>query len=342
MNNHNYAIPLSMKRALSLAILLTVAVSTNANAFFFFFLPGSVTSKIGDALTGSEGENCVSATAKVGDTLTSNSSNTAIIKSLSGTSSRCPDSIHPIRALLQFNYSFSSKAGIDLPEGFKPKELTPTEMFNGVLLNAQENSKRVGVFVSAQPRKQDGDGGVLAKNLATQLLTLVEDGKTSNEEELTINGLQAYRFRMVGKSKGMFGRSFTYVVTVLVGNDEFVQVNATCLTGDFEKYKGMLDHFAYDIKGLNVVQPLSTISMPVNQPTPALPTALPVPVRVAQPAPAVASPTPAPVTTPPLNVLPTQSEVATSKLRALNALYKDGVINEKDFETKKQEILESM
>ena len=338
--NQNCTYPLNIKRTISLAILLLAAASTNANAFFFFFLPGSVTSKIGDALTGSEGENCVSATAKVGDTLTSNSSNTAIIKSLSGASSRCPDSNRPIRALLQFNYSFSSKAGIELPEGFKPKELTPTEMFNGVLLNAQENSKRVGVFVSAQPRKQDGDGGGLAKNIATALIAAVENGKTSDEEEITINGLHAYRFRMVGKSKGMFGRSFTYVVTVLVGNDEFVQINANCLTGDFEKYKDMLDHFAYDIKGLNVAQSLSTTSMPVTQATPALPAALPTPVLVAQSAPEVASSTP--VATPPSNTLPTQSEVATSKLRALNALYKDGVINEKDFETKKQEILKSM
>lgn len=42
------------------------------------------------------------------------------------------------------------------------------------------------------------------------------------------------------------------------------------------------------------------------------------------------------------NTLPPQSESADSKLRALNALYKEGVINKKDFEAKKQEILKSM
>jgi hypothetical protein len=40
--------------------------------------------------------------------------------------------------------------------------------------------------------------------------------------------------------------------------------------------------------------------------------------------------------------LPTQSESATTRLKALNALYKDGVINQQDYETKKQEILKSM
>lgn len=40
--------------------------------------------------------------------------------------------------------------------------------------------------------------------------------------------------------------------------------------------------------------------------------------------------------------LPIPSESAASKLRVLNELYKEGVINQKDFETKKQEILKSM
>lgn len=357
--NHSCAYPVNIKRAISFAILLLATASTSANAFFFFFLPGSATSKISDAITGSEGDNCVSATAKVGDTITSINGNTAVIKSLSGTSSRCQDTKLPIRALLQFNYSFSSKAGIDLPEGFKPNELSPTELFNGVLLNAQDASKRIGVFISAQPRK--GDGDVLAKNIATKLLSAVDDGKTSNDEDITINGMHAYRFRMVGKNKGVFGRSFTYVVTVLVGNDEFVQVNANCLTSDFEKYKDMLDHFAYDVKGLNVaqqllsqdvVQPSASIPVPIQSSTseikvdvrvgqnPKLSTTS-MPVKTTPASPTEASPASAPVVSP-SNTLPAQSESAASRLRALKALYKDGVINQKDFEAKKQEILKSM
>ncbi len=46
--------------------------------------------------------------------------------------------------------------------------------------------------------------------------------------------------------------------------------------------------------------------------------------------------------TPPSNTLPAQSISAADKLRDLKALYKDGVIDKKDFETKKQEILKSM
>ena len=46
--------------------------------------------------------------------------------------------------------------------------------------------------------------------------------------------------------------------------------------------------------------------------------------------------------TPPSNTLPTQNISAADKLRDLKALYKDGVIDKKDFDTKKQEILKSM
>jgi uncharacterized protein YceK len=43
-----------------------------------------------------------------------------------------------------------------------------------------------------------------------------------------------------------------------------------------------------------------------------------------------------------LNTLPVQGKSDADRLRDLNTLYKDGVINQKDFDAKKQEILKSM
>lgn len=302
--------------------LLLALVSFDANAWFFFFIPGSVTSKIGDALTGSEGDSCVAATAKVGDTISSVSGNTAVIKSLSGTSSRCQIPELPIRALLQFNYSFSSKAGIELPDGFKPKELNGTQLFNGLLLSAQDSSKSIGVSVAAQPLKAGSDGGVLAKNLATRMLASIDDGVVSNEERLTVNGLPGYRFRAVGKNKGMFGRSFTYVVTVLVSKDELVQINANCLTSDFEKNKDLLERFAFDIKGLNEG---NQAAGKAETPSTLDPSA------VQTQAVGAASGTP-------------QSVGASipQKLRDLNQLFKDGIINSTEYESKKGELLKAL
>lgn len=48
------------------------------------------------------------------------------------------------------------------------------------------------------------------------------------------------------------------------------------------------------------------------------------------------------VSTPSTHKLPAQSETAVGKLKALHELYKEGVINQDDFENKKQEILRTM
>ena len=231
--------------------LALACISFNANAFFFIFIPGSVVRKITDSLTGSEGDNCVSDHAKVGDILTSPTGNTAVIKSLSGTSSICKSDAHPIRALLEFRYSFSPKAGIELPDSFEAKPITPVQTFNGLLLSAHDSSRSIGVTVTSQPHKPGSDGGTLARNVANRMVGVLKDGATSNAEELTVGGLHAYRFRVVGSGKGIFAQSHTYVVTVLVGKDELVQVDAYCPTSDFEKYQAQLEHFAFDVKGLD-------------------------------------------------------------------------------------------
>jgi len=82
------------------AVHLLLLGSTDANAFFFFFLPGGVTGKIADAVTGAEGDNCVGAIAKVGDAININGVMMRV-KSLSGTSGRCANPVFPIRALLE-------------------------------------------------------------------------------------------------------------------------------------------------------------------------------------------------------------------------------------------------
>lgn len=89
-----------MKQFLSIAIVLSALFSTSAHAWFFFFLPGSVTGAVSDAVTGSEGENCVGPNAKVGDNIRLPNGDIKSIKSLSGTSVRCTNPTLPIRALL--------------------------------------------------------------------------------------------------------------------------------------------------------------------------------------------------------------------------------------------------
>lgn len=68
---------------------------------FFFYIPGSFIQAAGDSLSGAEGNHCVFAGAKVGDSIIlPNSGAPWTVVSVSGTSSRCTDPSHPIRAKL--------------------------------------------------------------------------------------------------------------------------------------------------------------------------------------------------------------------------------------------------
>ena len=247
---------------LVLASILACA-PTSANAFFFFFyIPGSVIGKIGDAITRSEGEHCVAATAKVGDVLKRPNGNTATIKSLSGTSSRCRNPELPIRALLVFDYSFSSKAGMDIPDGFEQKPLTDIQRFNGNLLHAVNSRGKMSFFVSSNKRDASTDSAGVAQAIATRMMNTLEEAKTANEEELTVNGLRALRFEVVGKTKVLFHPRFTYVVTLLEAPQELLVVNAWTPTDEYDKNKETLRQLIYRVSGMNSTEDTPAIAPP--------------------------------------------------------------------------------
>ncbi|MEI7430577.1 MAG: hypothetical protein WCL27_08980 [Betaproteobacteria bacterium] len=128
-----------MKKYLVPIFLALTVFSANANAWFFFVLPGSVTSKISDAITGSEGENCVSDRATVGDRISVNGK-FMVVKSLSGTSSRCTNVDYPIRALLEPSSDpvpqSNTQAKIDLPDGWESRPPSDVAKNNGTIMRA--------------------------------------------------------------------------------------------------------------------------------------------------------------------------------------------------------------
>lgn len=68
---------------------------------FFFFIPGGLINAAADGLSGSVGQNCVTASAKVGDpVILPNDGATWHVQKLEGTSYRCTNPALPIRALL--------------------------------------------------------------------------------------------------------------------------------------------------------------------------------------------------------------------------------------------------
>jgi hypothetical protein len=77
------------------------AVCANLSGCFFIFIPGSLLRKVGDSISGAEGEHCVSRSVKVGDRVTFGDK-VGTVQSLSGPSGQCQDTTIPIRAAVAF------------------------------------------------------------------------------------------------------------------------------------------------------------------------------------------------------------------------------------------------
>jgi hypothetical protein len=67
---------------------------------WFVFIPGSVIAAAGDALTGAKGQHCIGPNTKVGDLIMLPNGSKWRVESTSGTSTRCTNPEHPIRAEL--------------------------------------------------------------------------------------------------------------------------------------------------------------------------------------------------------------------------------------------------
>ena len=97
MRRREFLMAVQMRRA---AIVLAAATCTQLGGCFFIFIPGSLIQKVSDGITGADGEHCVSRAATVGSTINLPDGRTGVVKSLSGTSTRCTHPDMPIRAAL--------------------------------------------------------------------------------------------------------------------------------------------------------------------------------------------------------------------------------------------------
>lgn len=307
-----------MKKIVAVMIFLSAFVSTSANAWFFFFLPGSVTGAISDAVTGSEGSNCVGPNAKVGDNIRFPNGSLMVIKSLSGTSSRCTQPEFPIRALLEPSSSpaptaapaFTSKAGIDLPDGWAPVELNDKVKAKGYFFQAANRTIDAGLLMSAAKREGITDMLEFAKTKRIAQVAALKDGQGSEIDKILINGLPAWRFEVSGKSPTS-GRDLTWLLTFIDAGTEIVDIRAFMFTAGYSSHKEELGHLAYSIKGFVVPE---TPPVVVNDEK-----------------------------TPVVSEKPhSATDTAASRLKDLNKLYEDGLITKKDFESKKKEILKSI
>ena len=300
--------------------LLTV---TNANAWFFFFIPSSVARGAADALTGAKGNICVKESAKVGDVQSSVAGNTMKILSLSGTSTLCTNPALPIRADVEFTFSFKSNAGVNLSDDYEAKPLTDLQRYNGSLLTATSKTTRnKGVVINAREKKSNTDPQSIASGVEAAQKSNLVDAVSKNPEQLKLNGTNAWRFEVHGKTKGVFGTEMVYIVSVLEGDNEILVVNTFTPASNYEKDKDELRKVVSEISGIKAApNEIAATEKSVSQNDPN--------------ATSIAA-----------DLNASSSNQSTSnignKLRELTKVLSDGLITKQDYELKKTELLKNM
>lgn len=235
-----------MKTPLAALIASLALVSFDANAWFFFWLPipggGSATSD----------NTCVAETVKEGDTMNSPNGNIAKITKLSGTSSRCSNGNMPILATVDYtsSISFSSKAGIELPEKYKPIGLTDRQkFFEGILLKAKTDDGKLYIQINAYNRSVMSSVPEFVKKQKDNLKNL-DDSTTSEIEELTIDGFPVRRYEQKGKLKNFFGSRMVMLHTIVEAKDEVIHIAAWGYENDYPDEKATFLKLPSAIKGL--------------------------------------------------------------------------------------------
>jgi hypothetical protein len=199
-------------------------------------------------------ESCVATTYKVGDKIASpiGSSSYSIIKSLSGTSSRCQVSTNPILATVEMVMGVSPKFQMEVPDDYKAIAINDLTKMNGtVLASSSERGGLRELYVFYRQREAIISPEAIMQATINGLATFTKEAPiVKNQEELNINGMKAWRYEVIGTGKTIFAPSVTYQLTMLEGDNEYLIVNAASKTSNYEEDKQNFYSIAYKITGI--------------------------------------------------------------------------------------------
>ena len=206
------------------------------------------------ALNNPNTESCIASTYKVGDKIRSpiGSSSYSIIKSLSGTSSRCQVQTNPILANVETVIGVSPQFQMEVPDDYKAHPITDVDKFNGSVLNAgsgNDGYKWLYVFIRQREISITPEA-IIQATIDGASPFFKEAPVIKNQEELIINGMKAWRFEMIGAAKKIFAPSLTYLCTMLEGDNEYVFIEAYTKTSNYEEDKQNMSSIAYKVSGL--------------------------------------------------------------------------------------------
>jgi len=306
-----------------LAVVLTLSIySFNANAFFFFIPIPNFAGK------NDSKEACIGTNSKVGDTFKSSNGNVATIKSITGLSPKCPTEGNRVLALLEWSVSttFASKAEMNIPDDYKLEDLNETQKFNGIILKATNSKDDTSLQITSLNRELVPDIKSYAEKLKVNTASILDDPEQTKIEELKINGIRALRYETKGKLKNLFGTRYSYLETIMEGDNEIILIESWATTSKFEKHKDAIEQLAFGISGLKPKSTETATKEPVKQ---TIDTAIK----------AVSD-----VTATTNEIIPPAATFNTTvqKLRDLQELKKEGLVTDEEFQTKKKQLLDKM
>jgi hypothetical protein len=177
----------------------------------------------------------------------------------------------------------------------------------------------------------------MAQNLSKNFVSPI-----SKSEEFYINNMRAWRAELSGITKD--AKQTTWTFTALEGDEEIILINTKTPTEKYEKAKESINKLVAGLSGIKTsttalanpnvsdapkVDIKSTVAPPPSD-SKGAPNNSQTPIAQKAAAPVAA------------NMPAGNSDVSANKLREMNRLLKEGLINQSDYDAKKQEILKSM
>jgi hypothetical protein len=320
-----------MKKLSALLFVVGLGLSFNANAWFFFFLP---TGAIADAITGSSGDNCVAESTKVGDKITFKG-DVWIVKSLSGTSSRCSNEKFPIRAELEkdptVGVQASTNAQIDIPEGYANRDLTEAQKKGNAVFWVLDKNKDSSMMLYSINRSNVttmNDEAYAEQQLIKQG-DILDISVSAPTKKLTINGANAWQKEITGVLKsGNYKKPITYLITLYAGDEEFVMLKQWTNEPSYPAMRSDYENTLLSLKNITAFKSSDfqtpakvTKVMGGNSLTKNSTTSLATSTSV---------------------ITPTFNNSTEKKLQDLKSMLDKGLITKQDYDAKKAEILKSM
>lgn len=316
-----------MKRIRQVVLLSLFLFSGHASAWFIY-IPGGAVRAIGDSITGAKGDICVKDTYKVGEEVTNpQTGNKLKVLSLSGTSSICTNPAIPIRAEVEFTNKFSSRITFELSEDYEVQPSKGIDIYNGRILFAKSKSvSSKYMLVSGVIKTPTTNMIQMANNMERNQIALLKEGVAQNSEKIEINGFNALRFEVVGTKKGIFGEATTYLITLLDTESEIIVVNQFISTNEYLNNKSEFLRIANSTKHQsNDSEKLATNGLDANAIQKMPPTS---DSQLSK--------------TPTSKDIDSTHSVITDKLNQLNDLKNKGLITQKDYDSKKAELLKAI